>query len=132
MRAFARTAALLAGLAVVGVGATTAAVSEADAARKATAEEGAAIRALIRPSIPPQWKTKTVIKVRVSTVNSRYALATAGAKRGYEDVVQGALFTLRRRSGAWKVLDAGSTGMGCALPARVARDLLGDLARDGC
>jgi hypothetical protein len=127
-----RTAALLAALAVVAAGATTAAIGEADAARKATAKEGAAIRALITPSIPSQWKTKVAIKVRVSTVNTRYALATVGGRRGYEDVVQGAFFTLKRRSGVWKVLDSGSTGLGCALPARVARDLLGDLARDGC
>jgi hypothetical protein len=132
MRAFAHAAALLAGLAVVAAGATTAAVTQAEAARKATPKEGAAIRALITPSIPAHWKTKTVIKVRISTVNSQYALATAGGKRGYEDVVQGAFFTLKRRSGVWKVLDSGSTGLGCALPGKVARDLLGELARDGC
>jgi hypothetical protein len=131
MRAHARAAALLAGLAVAVAAGTTAA-TEADAARKATPKEGAAIRALVRPSIPPQWKDKTVIKVRVSTVNSQYALATAGPRRGYESVVQGAMFTLTRRSGSWRVIDAGTTGLGCALPGKVARDLLGDLARDGC
>jgi hypothetical protein len=96
----------------------------ASAKRPPTPSERAAIRsamlAFIRMEGSPVAQDARVTRIRISTVNARYATAeTFAASAGYGVAV------LRHRGGTWRVRQFGSD-IGCgAAPKKVLQDLLG-------
>jgi hypothetical protein len=60
--------------------------------------------------------------IRISTVGGyrRYGRVRIVPKGGQGD---NALGLVRRRNGAWKLVNLGTSGVGCNLPAAVQRDL---------
>jgi len=118
---------------VLAAACTAAGVQAAPAAasRAPTRAEAVAIRAKALQVVPQQFRPAVRVTVRVSTVDRRYALARILPRRGRERLVQPAGVALGRRA-RWRVLAFGTTGLGCAMPRRVAVDLLGRAARRGC
>jgi len=126
-----RRASVAAGLAALVAAAVAA--PPATSARAPSAAEGAAIRAKVRQVIPPQDRRAVRITVRVSTVDRRWALARVLPRPGRERQVRPTGVALVQRAGRWRLMALGTTGLGCAMPRRVAVDLLGRAgARRGC
>jgi hypothetical protein len=97
----------------------------ADAARAPTAAERRPIVAIMRAQTPPAWRPISQVRVRVSTRARRVAIATVGPAPGHEQVVQSAYAFLARRGPVGRLLDLGSSGVGCGrVPQRVRVELM--------
>jgi hypothetical protein len=99
----------------------------ADCARLPRANEARAIRAAIlneiRTSTDIDPAKVRVTMVRVGTVDQRYARAEIPP---IPNEAEGALFVLRRPSSTstvWRVLNYGTSSVGCGVPLRVRVDL---------
>ena len=112
---------VLAGLAV-GVP-TAAGITEA--ARQPTRAEDSALLPAVRANIPAAWRSKSWIRTRVSTINSRWAGFMVNPRSGYESVVQTAYGYARRSGSRWVIVQLGNSGVGCAqVPQAVRAELM--------
>lgn len=115
---------------IVGFGAAMAAAAViapavADAARAPTPAERGAIAAIMRAQTPPAWRPISRVQARVSTRVKRFAIATVRPKPGHEHVVQSAYAFLSGRGAKWRLVDLGSSGVGCGrVPQRVRVELM--------
>jgi hypothetical protein len=100
------------------------AVATADARRPPTTKERAAILRGVGASfgcgLYPAGSCRLV--VRVSTVRPGWAAVYLRPRRGYEDMVQRDVASVRRRNGRWRAHQVGNGG-GCGVPNGVKRDL---------
>jgi hypothetical protein len=119
-----RSALVVLALAVIGVLAST-----ATAARPPTAAEKAAILLVFNEPGGRAFAAKCV-RIRVSTVNRRWAMLTtprrpprACVESG--QVGNGFVFFRRTATGGWRIVYEGSDLPPCSIPRPVRRDLLG-------
>lgn len=106
----------------------TQAMAASENVRKPTAAEDATLVPTVRKTVPAQWQSKVRVKTRISTVNSQYAGYSVGARPGYENQVQGGYGFAKRSGSGWKVVDFGSSQVGCRIvPWPVIKDLLPSL-----
>ena len=102
------------------------AATAAEAARAPRAAEQRAITTAARKASPKAPRSCFPLRIRVSTVDPRYASAAYRSVRTCSRVVGNGIFLLRRRSTAtWSVVGYGSA-FGCTAPLRpaVMRDLV--------
>lgn len=112
------------GAAVLGLGVLGLA-APASAARQPTKSEDSTLLPAVRAQIPPAWRSKSWIRTRVSTVNSRWAAFKINPRSGYEGVVQTAYGYARRSGSGWVVVELGNSGVGCRrVPSSVRADLI--------
>jgi hypothetical protein len=65
-----------------------------------------------------------VVKIRISTVESRYARANFVAKKQYRGMFQAGYGVAKRGAHGWKAIDVGSADVGCGkVPPPVRKDL---------
>lgn len=109
---------------------TCVAATDSVASRRATVKEKAKITRAIVASVKNDFPAGTkfpVTQVRISTVNDKYARAAVGppTKNG-KALTDRATIALKRIGTSWRVLDLGTSGVGCkTLPAKVYKDLFG-------
>jgi hypothetical protein len=115
--AFATACAVLVASSAIGAAA-------AEAARQPTRSEDTALLAAVRSNIPPDWRAKSWVRTRVSSINSRWAGFRINPRSGYEGEVQGAYGYAQRSGARWRVVELGSSGVGCAgVPGPVRNEL---------
>lgn len=65
-----------------------------------------------------------VVRIRVSTVNSRYATGSFVAKPKYRHIFQAGYGVAKRGAAGWRAIDVGSAIVGCGkVPKAVLKDL---------
>jgi hypothetical protein len=95
-----------------------------ETARQPTRSEDTALLAAVRANTPPDWRAKSWVRTRVSTINSRWAGFRINPRSGYEGEVQGAYGYAQRSGARWRVVELGSSGVGCAgVPGPVRNEL---------
>jgi hypothetical protein len=117
------TGLIAAGLVAMSV---TPALAASETVRKPTAAEDATLVPTLRASLPRDWQAKVTFKTRISTVNSRWAGYSFGPRAGYNDgSIQGGYGFARRTGSKWKIVDFGTSQVGCKnVPWPVIKDLL--------
>ena len=118
-------------LALVALAALLAATSIAVASRKPDHDEAVAITKAFKHTklagLNRVASHVNVVRIRISTVNPRYARANLNAKPRYRNTFQNGYGVARYRLVApkrWVVIDVGSSGVGCGkVPRAVRKDL---------
>ena len=109
-------------LAIAASGSTGFAVAEA--ARQPTRSEDAALLPVVRASIPAGWRSTSWVRTRVSTIAPRWAAFKINPRSGYEGVVQTAYGYAQRTGLKWRVVELGTSGVGClGVPRSVRTEL---------
>lgn len=95
-----------------------------ETARQPTRSEDAALLAAVRANIPAAWRSQSWVRTRVSTINPRWAAFKINPRSGYEAVVQSAYGYAQRSGPRWRVVELGTSGVGCSgVPASVRNEL---------
>lgn len=107
---------------------TTSAVAASETVRKPTAAEDRTLVPAVRATIPADWQSKVRVRTRISTVNTNWAGFGFGPRPGFESQVQGGYGFAKKTRTGWKVVDSGTSQVGCKIvPWPVIKDLLPSL-----
>ncbi len=123
---------LATGLIAAGLIAATgvSAMAASENVRKPTSAEDATLVPTVRGSLPAAWQSKIRVKTRISTVKSRTVWAgfTFGPRNPANGSIQGGYGFARKAGSGWKIVDTGTSQVGCGLvPNAVIYDLLPQL-----